>query len=222
MRNMKNTKKTLSLMMILMVAFTSVPMFSFAATTEPELVAPKEPVINLDKTKTSLKKNKKDKKYHLTIVLQSKVACTGYTLYKVVNGKEKKLASFGNKKIKLVYKSKKKLTNTDFKLKSYNTYYKYKKGKIVKWVIKKPKKKFWYKKMTNIVYNETKPEQKEEKKEEEKTEEEEPSAGGGGGGGGSFSTGGDGKADSGSGSGGNQDTEIMDNDPKGDITLPAL
>ena len=152
--NMKMTKKFLAIMMAMMVVLTSIPFVSFGASSTSTLAEPSIPTIK--KVDIDKKKNKKDKKYHITITLAQKVKCNGYTLYKVnkATSKEKKLKDFSSKSKKLVYKSKSKVKDTDeFVLKAYITYYKYKKGKTVKWVTKKPAKK--YLKGTKKVYSGT-------------------------------------------------------------------
>ena len=187
---MKMTKKFFAIMLTMALVFTSVPMVSFGAQkfVDPNENLPYAPTIKSAQTS----KVKKSKKYSLTITLESMSSCTGYRLFRVdKNGVEKKVKDFSYKSVKkakkkIVYKDKKsKVCNQTFVLKSYNTFYKYKKGKTAGWVKTKPKKKYWYKKQTTSTFSieqNNKTADTESDKKEETPGGDAPAGGGGGGG----------------------------------------
>lgn len=143
--------------MIMMLVFTAMPLVSYAATSRP------------GKVQISGKPKLNEDKGTLIIKFKKVAKCTGYKLFRVIDGEQKsvkdvKYSKTFAKNKKLTYKKidmdkekckEKGTKNCSYIVKAYNKKIKYYNTKTKKWQSKKPAKKYLGKKKEEYVYSKT-------------------------------------------------------------------
>lgn len=157
MTNMKTTKRSIAIILTMMMVLTSLPYISFGASNPPKVYI----VSSEDMSVERFDDKDGDGEYEtLRIELESVKKCTGYRLFAVKEGIEKKAKDYKYKKSLAKTKILEYTINPDkdavddktnskyeykYIVRAFNTYKvtKYYNSKTKKWVTKKPASKNW-------------------------------------------------------------------------------